>query len=200
MSRLTSSFHDALGGEASDKNGGVLNSEKCWRIPERTRGATSGGLRPALLGMTPPSQKSHPVLLPILVHSRARKALGFTGVSNKWLYCVFPVWGWCRPEAGVLGTTPWRAEAGSGLRWFLGGHHCFFVTSWLFPASPLSKKTPSSSSRNIRGVGCGLKMLPTVCLHPYWYFSQPPCASTPGNHRGFYFLICSFSRSICKWP
>lgn len=92
-----------------------------------------------------------------------------------------------------------RPDLGSDGSWGGTTGFFFFVISWLFPASPLSKKTPSSGSRNMRGVGCGLKMFPTVRFHPYWCFSQTPRGSTPGNHGGFYFLICSFSRSICKW-
>lgn len=63
-----------------------------------------------------------PELSLIPVHLRARKALGLSGVSNKWLYCACPAGVWAR--AHVMGTTPLllRREGRcglSGLAWRL---------------------------------------------------------------------------------
>lgn len=84
----------------------------------------------------PKAGRKGPDLMLIPVHLRARKALGLSGVSNKWLYCACPAGVWAR--ARVMGTAPLllRREGRcglSGLAWRL----CSLLTDFgPLPQSP----------------------------------------------------------------
>lgn len=116
----------------------IPGGKKHWNTPDRTKKVSvNGGTSSRNVGSElPRAGESGPGLSLIPAHLSARKAYGLAGVSNKWLYCVYPAG--VQARAGVMGNAPLflRREGSSGLRG-LAWRLCSLLREiWPLPESP----------------------------------------------------------------